>query len=234
MRSIVFTLSVLFISTNFSCIERRDACITRGHYPDFDFKEIKTDGNVKQEAIFELVDHAGQIIHYKWLAKDTLASGTLTSFEKGRVSLYDYIDSLSNIGFVFELRFDENSLTNNAEEPAIFETSTYWYFVEFEDENRVAKDFVEAVLPIDTKTEAYIAAVSSLTDYDLFWTYEKDEIEPTISITGLDSYRINIPYNITYCDPHQLGLLNIIVSKDGSIQIVENFEDYRILDCICN
>ncbi|MGB0430700.1 MAG: hypothetical protein ACPGLV_09520 [Bacteroidia bacterium] len=197
-------------------------------------QEIKSDGTVKQEAIFMLTEQYGYALSYAWISGDTLEDDTFKEIFNRNYSTGDYIDSLMQIGNVFELNLKQNYITDDAStEPYLPETISRWYFVEFEDSTRETKDLVEAIVPIDSKTEAYIAAVSSIDGYDAFWYYDSEIAESSIEETA-DGYLLHITYNETYCEPQKIGEIDISVSKDGTVAIEKDYGITQEIKCSCD
>lgn len=234
MRYSVFFLLISLLVFYSSCNRYRETCDTQSIYPEFMLQEIKSDGAVKQEAIFTITEQYDYVLAYSWVYGDTLEKAGYIEFERERITIGEYIDSLRKIGYVFEINLDQNFITENAgSEPYIPERTSRWYFVEFEDSNRVAKDLVEAIVPIDSKTEAYIAAVSSVDGYDAYWYGDAEIAESSIDETA-DGYLLHITYNETYCEPQKIGEIDISVSKAGTVAVVKDYGITQEIKCSCD
>lgn len=207
--------------------------MTRSNYPDLMLQDLKSDGVQKQEAVFSLIEQYDQLLSYEWISGDTLEKSGYQEFY-GRKTAANYIDSLSEIGQVFEINLEQNYLAENGgNEPYLPETTTHWYFVEFEDSTKKAKDLVEAIVPIDSKTEAYISAVSSIDGYDAYWYHDSEIAESSIEETA-DGYLLHITYNQTYCEPQKIGEIDILVSKDGTVVVEKDYGITQEIKCRCD
>ncbi|MFY0671776.1 MAG: hypothetical protein JXQ87_00145 [Bacteroidia bacterium] len=234
MRYFAFFLLFGLLVVCSSCNRLRESCNTRSIYPDLVLQEIKSDGSIKQEAVFTLTEQYGDLLAYTWVGGDTLEESAYKEIYKRTYTIGHYIDSLAALGSIFELNLDQNYIAEDAsQEPYIPETISHWYFVEFEDSTRKANDLVEAIIPIDSKTEAYIAAVSSIEGYDAYWYYNSEIAESSITETN-NGYLLHITYNETYCDPQKIGEIDISVSRDGTVAIEKDYGITQEIKCSCD
>ncbi|MGB0430701.1 MAG: hypothetical protein ACPGLV_09525 [Bacteroidia bacterium] len=227
--SIFLLLSLLTMQScrNFN----RPNCSYYGHYPQLNYKAISTGKEVNKEAVFELMEMEGGLVSYTHIKGDTIEPSDAYVFEKRDVSLGDYIDSLSQIGHCFELRYYINQITEDAEEPAPVASISRWYFVDYQDSSFVPKDFGEAILPVSSKTEAYILAVSENDDYNAFWYPDSTVFDCKIQKLD-DSYLLNLAEIKGLCDPQEIEAVTYNISFNGLISSNKGGDGFTY-DCKC-